>query len=412
MKIAFFSDCYLDLTGGIVTAINAEKAELKKRGHTVAVFSSAYPRPKKELTKLAKQHIYPVPSCKIFARGLTPISRRPKIVMDWLEKTHPELKDFDIFYIHYEAGCSIAALKLAKKYRIPAIQVMHGREDMGETNIIPRGFRTLVATILNFAHSLYLPHPIKIRPDNYLANSRAKAKMWSLMVNHANAADLVLTPSEHFAKKLKHYGVSKKIIPLKNGISDAICPKNLTPRVLGPNETLKIIWHSRVSAEKRMMPFLRALKSVDGPYHLDVFGGGGDFFRAKRFARRHHLNVTFRGNAKFDMVYKTLQNSHLDVLVSCNFDTFGMTLIEAASVGVPTLIVDPDMKEILPKGGFLFAKNPSPEAMAAAINELFKNPDKLTKMSKILIENRDAARISRRIDALEKIFESAIIKES
>ena len=31
---------------------------------------------------------------------------------------------------------------------------------------------------------------------------------------------------------------------------------------LKPGEELRIIWHSRVSAEKRIMPFLRAIKEV------------------------------------------------------------------------------------------------------------------------------------------------------
>jgi len=105
MKIAIFSDCYLDLTGGIVTAINADKAELERRGHTVYIFSSAYPKSQKEKQQLAKKHIYPVKSCRIFGRGLTPIARRPKIIEKELEKTHPELKNFDIFYVPYEAGC-------------------------------------------------------------------------------------------------------------------------------------------------------------------------------------------------------------------------------------------------------------------------------------------------------------------
>lgn len=63
MKIAIFSDCYLDLTGGIVTTINAEKAELERRGHTVYVFSSAYPvlaRPRQSWQSLISFQFLPV----------------------------------------------------------------------------------------------------------------------------------------------------------------------------------------------------------------------------------------------------------------------------------------------------------------------------------------------------------------
>ena len=408
MKIAFFSDCYLDLTGGIVTSINAQKAELERRGHTVYVFSSGFPKSKEKLEALAKNHIYQVPSCKLCFLGLTPVSRRPKVIERWLLKEHPEIKDYDIFYIHYESGCSIAGLRLGKQLKIPTIQVMHGREDMGETNIIPFGFRTIVAIFLNWFHSWYLPHKTNIPRDNYLADNYAKAKMWTLMVNHANYADLVLTPSEHFRKKLLHYGVKKEIKVLPNGFSDEKFPKIAKLKTVESHENLNIIWHSRVSAEKRMMPFLHALKNANGKYRLDVYGGGGDYFRAKRFVKRNKMNVKFHGNVKFETLLKAFETADLDVLVSYNFDTFGMTLIEAEAYGIPVFFCDPDMKEVVPNGSYIFSKNETPEAMAEALNELLNHPEKIAKMSETMLTHREEILVSKRIDSFEKIF--AIIK--
>lgn len=409
MKIAFFSDCYLDLTGGIVTSINAQKAELERRGHTVYIFSTGYPKSKAGLKKLAQKNIFQVPSCKLFFYKLTPVSRRPKIIERWLLKTHPELKEFDIFYIHYEAGCSIAGLRLGKSLNIPTIQVMHGREDMGETNIIPYGFRTIVATLLNWFHSWYLPHKIEVPCDNYLADNLAKAKMWTMMVNHANFADLVLTPSEHFRQKLIHYGVNKTIKVLPNGFPDEKLQKTEKARTLKPNEEMKIIWHSRVSAEKRIMPFLRALKNIEGKYRLDVYGGGGDYFRARRFVKRHKMNVKFHGTVKFEKLLKALEEADLDVLVSYNFDTFGMTLIEAEAYGIPVFFCDPDMKEVVPNGSYIISENETPKSMTEALNNLISHPEKIEQMSKIMLRYREEILVSKRIDSLEKILKSVII---
>ncbi len=410
MKIAIFSDCYLDLTGGITTSIAAQKKELEKRGHTVQVYSSAYPRSRTEDVRLARKNIFVVPSCRFIGRGIAPIARRPKVIEDWLVRYHPELEDYDCFYIHYEAGCSIAALRLAKKLHIPSIQVMHGREDMGESSIIPFGFRTFVASALNLFHSWYIPHNTKVSRDNYLADSFAKAKMWTLMVNHANFADYVVTPSEHFAKKLKHYGVKRQIKVLPNSVSDDFFEPNLKPRVLNSGDTLRIIWHSRISPEKRMMPFLKALRYVEDGYKLDVYGSGGDYSRARRYVRKNDLRVLFHGNVDFDSAYYKLSKSHLDILASYNFDTFGMTLIEAESAGVPSLFVDPDLKEVLPEGGYLFAEGPDPKSIAKAINYLISHPEELEKMSKVLLKHRDEVRSSRRIKELEKFIEE--IKKS
>lgn len=402
MKIAIFSDCFLDLTGGIVTTITAQKKELEKRGHTVYVFSSAYKKSKKQLEKLAKDHIFPVKSCKVWGRGLTPIARKPQIIEEQILENYPEIKDFDCFYVHYEAGCSIAGLRLGKKLKIKTIQVMHGREDVGEQHLIPKGFKTIVATLLNWFHSWYLPHPITIEEDDYLATTKAAAKMWTLMVNHANAADLVLTPSNHFQRKLAHYGVTRPIKVLPNGVLDELFVKGLKPRILSPKEPLRIIWHSRVSKEKSIMSFLEALTKVDDKYILNVYGDGNDLKNAKKYTKKHQLNVNFHGPKPFKEIYPEIIKSHLDVLNSYNFDTFGMTLVEAESAGTPVLYVDPDLREVTIDEGSILTKSPNPEDVAAAINNLIKNPTKIEKMSKAMLKHRGEVKVSQVVDKLEK----------
>ncbi|MBQ3353319.1 glycosyltransferase [Candidatus Saccharibacteria bacterium] len=409
MKIAFFSDCYLDLTGGIVSSINAQKKALEKLGHEVYIFSTSFPKNKHETGVLAEQNIYTVPSCKLFFRGLTPVSRRPAIIEKWILKHHPEVRDFDVFYVHYEAGCSIAGLRLARKLGVPSVQVMHGREDMGETNIIPFGFRTIVAILLNWFHSWYLPHPVSIRRDNRLADTVAKAKMWTMMVNHANFADQVITPSEHFRQELLKYGVTKSIEVCPNGFNDEKFPQSPKPKRLKGNEELKMVWHSRVSAEKRIMPFLRALTMVEGKWHLDVYGGGGELKKAKRFVHCHHLNVSFYGDTPFEKLAPAINTAHLDVLVSYGFDTFGMTLIEAEAYGVPVFICDPDLKEAVPEGSYIIAKSETPAAMAEALNYVIQNPIDIQHMSEMMLVHRDEILISHRIKKLVKVFR-AIIK--
>ncbi|MBQ2659477.1 glycosyltransferase [Candidatus Saccharibacteria bacterium] len=405
MKIAFFSDCYLDLTGGIVTSINAEKAALESRGHTVYIFSSSFPKSKKQREELAQNHIFPVKSCRIFGRGVVPIARRPRVIERELIKSHPELKDFDIFYVHYEAGCSIAGLRLAKMFHIPSVQVMHGREDVGEENIIPYGLRTFVAANLNWFHSWYLPHQVKVSKDDYLAPTIARAKMWTLMVNHANSADLVITPSEHFCDKLVYYGVTKPIVPLHHGVSDRLVDEKTTPKSIKKGQPLEIIWHSRLSREKRLLPFLRALAKIPSKsYHLSIYGSGPDEPEARAYAKLHRLSTTFYGNVDFTEIWQALKKSHLDLLVSYDFDTFGMTLIEAEAAGVPVFIVDPDMTEIVPAGSFVLSSGPSSAQMAAALNILLDHPDEISKMSAKMLESRDQIRISAKIDRLEQLF--------
>lgn len=409
MKIAMFSDCYLDLTGGIVTVMKAQKKALEKLGHTVYIFTTGYPRTQAELKQLAKENIYEVPSCRYLIRGVTPVSRRPKIVEKWILGEHPEVKEFDAFYVHYEAGCSIAGIKLGHRLGIPVLQIMHGREDMGEANIIPAGFRTLVAWMLNGMHSWYLPHKKKVTKDNYLADTRAKAKMWTLVINHANAADYMITPAEHYLKKLKHYGVTGKTRVVRNAVEDESFPAPAEAREWKEGEALRMIWHSRVSGEKRIMVLLEALTRVQGEYVLDVYGGGPDLKKAKRFVRKHHLTgVKFHGNTKFEKLKEKLARAHLDILVSYNFDVCPMTMLEAQAMGTPVFICDRDMAGLMPTGGYVLAKGASAEEIAKSLNQLFTQKERIREMSLVMGQHRAEALESYRINELVDVFNDII----
>lgn len=407
MKIAFFTDSYLDLTGGIVTSIDAQKEALEKLGHTVYLFSTGYSRSKAERERLAKNHIFVVPTCKVFFRGLTPISRRPRIIEKWILKNYPEVKDFDVFHVHYESGCSIAGVRLGYQLKIPVVQTMHGREDMGLNGMFPFGMRSFIAMHLNRFHNLYLPHDINIKKDHDLAPTYARGRMWTLMVNHANMADVVLTPSKHFKKKLESYGVKHDIKVVSNGINDELIPKKVNVRELKDGETLKILWSSRFSAEKRGLKFLEALKDVDFPYELHAFGTGNELMLAKNYAKLNHMNVVFHGDAERAELFEYMKNSHLNVLASYNFDNQPMTMLEAETTGLPILICDPDMLEVTTKDGVFLADGPEPEKITKALNEIYAHPEMIKKMSEAMIKNRDEARQSKQIERLIKIYEGA-----
>lgn len=408
-----FSDCYLDFTGGIVSSIKAQKSELEKLGHTVYVFTTGFSRKETEIEKLKKQHIYVVPSCRLFFRWVAPISRRPAVIEKWLMANFPELKDFDVFHIHYEAGCSIAGIRLGRKLGVPIVQTMHGREDAGEEKIIPWGLRTFVAVVLNLIHSWYLPHKVEVEKDEYLATTKARAKMWTMMVNHANCADIVVTPSQHFCKKLKHYGVKRRIEIVSNGVNDTAFPKNIKAHELKAGEPLRIIWHSRLSAEKRIMVFLEALSKVEGEYFLDVYGDGEEMVKAQAYAKLKKLKVDFHGVKTAEEVREKLNEVELDVLVSYGFDNQPMTLLEARAAGVPVLYADPDMAEIVPNGGGVMTSSGNVAAITEAINELISRPQMIRKMSEVMIKTRDKVRQSQVTEDLLEVYvmaKSDIIK--
>ena len=185
MKIAIFTDIYAPWgDGGIATSIKSQKDELEKLGHEVIVFCPGF--------CATEKGVVTVPSHKIIRLSKSVVALRPKKVERFVARKFPNFGDFDVVHVHYEASCSIAGIRLAKRFKVPLVQTQHGREDMGIATNIGHPFQLITATALNFAHERCLSHAIKIQKDQYLAPTLTRAKMWELVVNHAENADVVL----------------------------------------------------------------------------------------------------------------------------------------------------------------------------------------------------------------------------
>ncbi|MBR0460820.1 glycosyltransferase [Candidatus Saccharibacteria bacterium] len=404
MKIAVFTDAYLEVASGIASSIRAQKQDLERLGHEVVLFCPGLKGSVAKLPAKERKNVIVVPTCRVWHFGGVPMARNPETVKQFILEKYPNFAQFDIVHVHYEAGCSLAGVMLARQFKVPLVQTMHGREDSAIAVNVPHPFKAFVATILNWAHAGYIPHTVKVHKDDYLATSVTRAKMWELMVNHANVADIVITPSKHFAKKLKHYGVKKPIRPLSNGVADDLLVKGAKVRELKEGEPLKIIWHSRISREKRFRGFLLALKDLDVPYELYAYGNGNDFLVAQAMILRWNLKAKLYGSMGRKEIFNKMSECHISALTSYNFDTQSMTLLEAEATGCPVFFCDPDMKEVVPKGSYVCAKEPSAKAMAEALRDLAGHPERVKEMSQVMLKHRKEILQSNKINELISIY--------
>lgn len=414
MKIAVFTDVYAPwATGGIVSSVRAQKAELEELGHEVVVFCPGYERGSGSgssasgSARKAEQNVVVVPTFRHLKVNGVPLAKRPATIEQFVLAKFPEFgAEFDVVHVHYEACCSIAGVRLAKRFGVPLVQTMHGREDRAVAVNVPLGLRTVTAGLLNWGHGLVVPHTVKVRRDKFQAPTFARAKMWELMVNQAAQADLVLTPSRHFAQKLEHYGVAGSIRVLSNGVDSALMETEFAERTMQEGAVLKLIWNSRVSREKRVMPFLEALAMLERPYLAYIYGDGNELGKAKRFARKHKLKVKFFGRQPREKILKRMRDAHLGVMASYNFDTQGMTLLEAMATGLPVFFCDPAMEEVVPAGSFVLAGGPDALSMAMALEDLW--PGKIAKMSQVMMRNRKKAGQAAQIKELVKLYKSVL----
>lgn len=405
MKIAIFTDLFLEVSGGIPSSISAQKAGLEKSGHQVVIFCPGHLQNSPQYRNLII-----VPTYKHFRPGGVPWGKKAKTIQHWIEHNCKWFQEVDIIHTHYEGNVSIAGAKLAKKFKKPLVQTMHGREDMAVAMNIPFPFRTIISIILNWLHSRAIPHSIKIRKDHYLAPTTARAKMWTLMVNHANFADLVLTPSAHFKEKLTYYGVQKPIKILSNGVSDDLVKSGEIHRFSELGSPLNIIWNSRVSREKRFMEFLKAVKLAQIPIRLDVFGSGNELAKAKRYVKTNQLSKTvhFHGQTPLPDIIKAMQHAHLGAVMSYGFDTQGLTLLEAQAVGLPVIFCDPDMRQIAPEDGAILTQDEKVKSIVNALEELYAKPERIEKMSRAMLAQRQEALQSTQTKKLIDIYQSLI----
>lgn len=423
--IAIFTDVFLGIPGGIPSSIRAQKASLETLGHQVTIFCPGtqkdYSNP---LNKFGADHdpnIILVPTTKFLVNG-APFSKWTKYVTRFIEQKYPNLAEaFDLFHIHYEATTSMAGLLLAKKYNIKVVQTMHGREDMAIAINVPHPFKTLAATGINLIHRTTLKPIAKksLKPDyqnteiKNLAPTIARREMWQMMVRQANLADQVITPSTHFAKKLQLFGVTRPISVISNGIADQEIT-NFTPKIRNyqRSEPLRILWFSRLSKEKRILPFLESLKLAQElepnfRFIFTIIGDGNQMSKVQKFCKKHFdkASIKILGTIPHqEILQKYTKNQHLSIINSYQFDTQGLTILEAAACNLPVIYADPDMSEIVPNHGGLCAKSPSPRAMAELLLKIHHQPELIQKLSQNLAASEKTYLQSHQIKKLLKLY--------
>ena len=428
MRIAFFTDVFLEIPGGIPSSIKAQKTTLESLGHHVTIFCPGWKKQQPgismdkqshlSLIKNSNEDIIIVPSFKLLRPNGAPLAKSPTKIIKYINKLYPNFSSsFDLVHVHYEASCSIAGVKLAKKYHLKLVQTMHGREDIAIYTNVPTPLNYLVAPLLNFLHqkSLESIQQRKItlpQKDNYLIKTSVHRNMWELMIRQASLADIVISPSQHFAKNLEHYHVAKTVHVVSNGIDDELFAKySFKIRERQQNDPLKIIWSSRVSKEKRILPFLESIKQ--SKYHkniqLTVIGEGNQLQEAKAFAKANLTNteITFLGLVPHEELFQYEKDQHLSVINSYGFDTQGMTILEAIACGLPVIYADPAMDENIPDHCGLRAKNNTPAAMAELLDYIFENPELIKTMSRAALKASPSVMQSAQIKNLLNLYQSS-----
>ncbi|MEK6659135.1 MAG: glycosyltransferase, partial [Campylobacterota bacterium] len=200
--------------------------------------------------------------------------------------------------------------------------------------------------------------------------------------------------------KVKSLGIHEQKIILK--------PNSLDMTFDVQNEKNGYIYVGRLEESKGVYELLKVWKSLDERFILTIIGSSD----VKEDLRKefNQKNIIFKGKCSRDMTLSYISKSKYLIQPSLLYETFGLTIIEAMSFGVPVIGFDIGTREDFIKegeNGFLCAVYDLEEVIKksydfAKYEELSKNAIKTAK----LYEN-DCV-IANQIDIYKNILENKV----
>jgi alpha-1,6-mannosyltransferase len=235
-----------------------------------------------------------------------------------------------------DAGhCAWAALRMRKRYDIPAVAFYHSD----------------------------LPRLVQPRLGRWVARGTCR-----YLANLYRQFDLVLAPSRVMIEQLEAIGVHGAVLqPL--GIDSSVFRPERRDATLREHlgvdpDTRLLIYAGRFTPEKKLDVLLEAVRKLGDRYHLILVGGGADLPRRK--------NVTH-------IPYKRDQRQLARLLASCDVlvhpgdcETFGLIVLEAMSCGLPVVATNGGgVAELVDAETGILAEPNSVDSLAGAIEAIY-----------------------------------------
>jgi 1,2-diacylglycerol 3-alpha-glucosyltransferase len=374
MRVGLFTDAYHPTINGVVYAVESTRRQLEALGHEVYIFC-----PATKLRKVKEQdndHVIRFRSIK----GGVYASYDVTLFLPSLE-IH-KIRELDLDVIHYFSLGQVGMLAMfaGRKLKIPV--VAQHCTDIYQFAKYYNDYRSILAGLVGMLgyviYALGLS-PLTFNKSNPLKTLRGLShKEWRLqmvrwgIIKAYSRADSVIALSRKSRDQLTGWGavpkISGKIDLLPNGV-DAL-PVMSEKEIANWRESLDItpddyviLSVGRLAAEKNlellidMMSFI-IMKCTDAKL---VFVGDFDYrknledYAAQVPARD---NIIFAGSMPRTQLSTAYQAADIFVMSSLT-DTQGWVLHEAAHAGLPIVLVDHELSEVVvdKKNGFLAENN-------------------------------------------------------
>jgi glycosyltransferase involved in cell wall biosynthesis len=358
--------------GGVQTSVMLQKKYLNRNGVQVTIFA---PKSKRMVQDA---------DIKVIPSSYATIGREYSVVWSLRKaskfcQSQYEAQHFDLVHLQGDFAAASLAIELAKSRNLPLVYTSHTNVDVMANKLIGKPFKIVLLRFFTWQHAHFLKianHPKVFNAFEYMA------------FIHRNM-DKVLAPSSHYAKLLKAKGVAEEVEVVINGVDDELLT-DLKRRTPIPQKPVHFVWAGRMQPEKRLLQALEAFARAKGKATLDVYGFGPLERAAKNLVRARRLSkrVKFHGKLPHRDILQVFADADAVMQTSIGFETQGLTVYEAAAVGTPTILCDPNISAELPAGSNWLDKDGSIKGLAKTVKKANKDISEGKTKRETLADNK------------------------
>jgi glycosyltransferase involved in cell wall biosynthesis len=357
MHILMLSDQHAESAGGVQVSIRLQTRFLERAGHTVTVCAPRMHAPHRTDAHDVDSASIPITLDREYSASF------PGPWTDSaLDRAMVGRPPVDVVHVQADFWQAIIGYRFAERHGIPVVHTFHNHVEFGIEQVVPAP--RLAVRVMLWAQRLVLrPRRSELRPS-----------AWSFLDEYARRASALVAPSRHFAELLERRGIGPGVEVVSTGVDDDLVGEvagAVSPRSTGGGRPV-FLWMGRMSAEKRLMEFLEAVRLSEADAEFRLYGAGLLLTKAESFVARHGLGdkVVFAGRVPYRESLEAMARADALVQTSIGFETQGMTVFEATVVGTRSIVSDPAIAAELPAGSYWQPSDGSVRALAATIAEV------------------------------------------
>jgi glycosyltransferase involved in cell wall biosynthesis len=359
MHILIVSDQHAESAGGVQVSIRLQTKYLERSGHVVTVCAPRMHAPHRVDAHDVDTRSVPITLDREYSASLP--GRRSDAALDRAMATRPPV---DVVHVQADFWQAVIGYRFAARHGLSVVHTFHNHVEFGIEQVVP--FPRLAVRAMVWAQGLVLAPRRSALPTS----------AWRYLDELAVRASALVAPSRHFATLLERKGVGSHIDVIATGVDDDLVGEVRTEASSEPHEPTGrrpvFLWIGRMSAEKRLMEFLEAVRSSRADAEFRLYGAGLLLPKAEAFVARNGMQdrVVFAGRVPYRDSLAAMAGADALVQTSIGFETQGMTVFEAAVVGTRSIVSDPAIAAELPSGTYWQPRDGSIGALADTIAQV------------------------------------------